>query len=154
MHLFSYSASAGIIETTLDPNTGAMLSAEALPIEGGELHPPLLRLDPGLGSRLLAGNVIYDVQTRTPVQTLDPDIVDAMWLDDSGMALIRKVPGAVETTVLERRDAAGELVEQRSYPLAPLRLLRKELYLVIVTSNRDPVEATLQFDSYDPADRL
>jgi hypothetical protein len=158
MHLYSYSTSAGLIDATLDPDTGAILGSQSLPIPGGALQPRLLRVERGNGSRngsrLLAGNVIYSVPTRAPVAELDPNVVDAVWLLDSGMALLRRVPGAVDATVLERRNAAGEVMEQRSYRLAPLRLLTLNEYLVIVTWNGDPVEATLQFDSYDPRDRL
>jgi hypothetical protein len=97
------------------------------------------------GDKVLLGTGdIYDANSLTWLGALPQEFTDGRWLADGGLVTVR---ASGTGTVLERRNAAGQLVERVQFAGAPISIHPAGTSFVVVTAGTQPV-----FNSYTPSD--
>jgi hypothetical protein len=116
----------------IDQTTGVRLSAGETPYHGAYGVLPPIVFSPSGNLILIGSGNLFNAGSLTWAGAIPRGLSAAQWDAADGLILLREVGGS---TVLERRDAALSIVEQRTFEGAPRAIERVLQGYVVVTES-------------------
>ena len=128
----------------INQGTGLITAQGETPYHGDYSVAPPIRVSADGSKVLLGSGDIYDASSLTWLGALPTAFTDGRWLPDGGTVIIR--PNG-DNTVLERRNAAGTVIEIAQFSGSPLGIHATVSSFIVVTSQGQPA-----FFPYTPND--
>ena len=119
----------------IDQTSGLITDAGETPYHGNYVISPPIRSSAGGDKVLLGSGDVYDASDLTRLGSIAGGFTDARWLSDDGIVVVRDESGNAQ---VERRDAAGTVVEAVSFDGAPLAIAPSGANHVVVTDQGRP----------------